>query len=349
MSSSYPSFGSPVSGAISVTNSADNYATHLDFLGRGGYRSVADGAALLAISQKRRTNGMLVRVHNYASSGEKFFIYLNPNYLDTTDTLDTGVTNYNTVYLTTDSGYSSATIGWKEIKFGGSSLPSNTGLNISNVYFLKNSYSSSTWSQTWAELTTTNISGLDDALSGKEPTIIKLSIAKGGTNSSTTLNNNRIMISSGNAIVETAAITANRVLVSDTNGLPIASGVDATALAKLNNVPSDTSAAINGKLNITAGTASGSSSTLTLDFSPTATDTIYGAPGAAQSGGISVSLSSPRIGVTHIVVHNASSLNLNGAAFKKLSGSGNYVPNVNNIIFFTCIDSSTVIYSINQI
>jgi hypothetical protein len=345
----YPSWGSTVAGAIALTNSADNYATHLDFLGRGGYRSVADEAALTAISQKRRTNGMLVRVHNYASSGEKFFIYLNPNYLDTSDTLDSGVTNYNTVYLTTDSGYSSATIGWKEIKFGGSSLPNNNGLNTGNVYFLKNSHSSSTWSQTWAQLAITDIDGLTGALSGKEPSFTKLPIGKGGTNSSTALANNRIMVSSSGAIVEATAITGDKVLVSNTSGIPIASGVDATALTKLNNVPSDTSTAINGKLNITAGTASGNSSTLTLDFSPTATDTIYGAPDAAQSGGISVSLSSARIGVTHIVVHNASSLTLNGTAFKKLSGSGNYIPNVNNIIFFTCIDSSTVIYSINQI
>jgi len=293
---------------------------------------------------------MLVRVHNYASSGEKFFIYLNPNYGDDSDTLDPGVANYNTVYLTTDSGYSSATIGWKEIKFGGSSLPGNTGLDIGKVYFLKNSNSSSTWSQTWAELAISDISGLTSALSNKEGSFQKLSINKGGTNSSTALNGNRIMISSGGAIVEASAITGSRVLVSNNDGIPIDSGVASSALDKLANVPTNTNTDIGSKLNITAATANGSSSTLTLEFSSTATDTIYGgAPGAAQSGGISASLSSPRIGVTHIVVHNASSLNLTGTAFKKLSGSGNYVPGVNNIIFFTCIDQNTVIYSINQI
>jgi hypothetical protein len=342
----YPSWGSTVAGAIAVTNSADNYATHLDFLGRGGYRSVADGPALLAISQKRRTNGMLVRVHNYASFGEKFFIYLNPDYSDTTDTLDSGATNYNTVYLTTDPNYSSATIGWKEIKFGGSSLPINPS-NTSKVYFLKNSYSS-TWSQTWAELTTSDITDFSTALATKEGTITTLPITKGGTNSSTNLNSNRIMISSGGAIVEATAITGEKVLVSNSNGIPVHSNVAASALDKLANVPSDTNANISSKLNITATIVGGNSSTLTLDFSVGAIDTIYGDTTTAHSGGISAALSSPRIGVTHIVVHNTSSLTL-GSPFKKLSGSGNYVPNVNNIIFFTCIDSYTVIYSINQI
>jgi hypothetical protein len=50
----------------------------------------------------------------------------------------------------------------------------------------------------------------------------KVAIAYGGTNSSTALSNNRIMISSGGAIVEQSAITADRIIISDTNGLPIA-------------------------------------------------------------------------------------------------------------------------------
>lgn len=49
-----------------------------------------------------------------------------------------------------------------------------------------------------------------------------LAVNKGGTNATATLNNNRVMQSSGGAIVEAAAITANRVLVSDANGIPVA-------------------------------------------------------------------------------------------------------------------------------
>lgn len=45
-------------------------------------------------------------------------------------------------------------------------------------------------------------------------------VAKGGTNSSTSLNNNRVMQSNGGAIVEASAITASRALISDSNGIP---------------------------------------------------------------------------------------------------------------------------------
>lgn len=47
-------------------------------------------------------------------------------------------------------------------------------------------------------------------------------VADGGTNSGTSLNNNRIMVSTGGAIVERAAVTANRTIASDGSGLPIA-------------------------------------------------------------------------------------------------------------------------------
>jgi len=67
----------------------------------------------------------------------------------------------------------------------------------------------------------------------KEPAITVLPISKGGTNSSTALVNNRVMQSSGGAIVEAPAITANRALISDANGIPIASSVSNTTLAYL--------------------------------------------------------------------------------------------------------------------
>lgn len=60
-----------------------------------------------------------------------------------------------------------------------------------------------------------------------------LPIANGGTNSSTSLNNNRIMQSSSGAIIEAAAITANRALISDANGIPTHSTVTSTTLAFL--------------------------------------------------------------------------------------------------------------------
>ena len=101
------------------------------------------------------------------------------------------------------------------------------------------------------------------------------------------------------------------------------------------------------KLDVTANTNAGSGTSITLDFS--LPDTIYGSvgSGSAVTGNISVSTTSGKVGVTHIVVHNSSTIpTITGAL--KLSGSGNYKPSVNNYIYFTYISGTTVIYSINQ-
>lgn len=77
----------------------------------------------------------------------------------------------------------------------------------------------------------------------------KLPIANGGTNSLTTLSNNRVMQSSGGAIVEAAAITAARALVSDTNGIPVpaTAGTTDTEIGYVNGVTSSIQTQINGK------------------------------------------------------------------------------------------------------
>lgn len=66
-------------------------------------------------------------------------------------------------------------------------------------------------------------SAIQTQLDAKEPAITTLSIAKGGTNSGTSLNNNRILTSQSGAIKEASAITASKILVSDANGIPVAS------------------------------------------------------------------------------------------------------------------------------
>ncbi len=60
-----------------------------------------------------------------------------------------------------------------------------------------------------------------------------IAVAKGGTNSGTALNNNRVMQSSAGAIIEATAITASRALVSDTNGIPVHSTTSTTQLQYL--------------------------------------------------------------------------------------------------------------------
>lgn len=74
-----------------------------------------------------------------------------------------------------------------------------------------------------------------------------LPIANGGTNSSTALVNNRIIESIGGAIVEAAAITANRALASDVNGLPVASVTTDTELGFVSGVTSSIQTQLNGK------------------------------------------------------------------------------------------------------
>lgn len=60
-----------------------------------------------------------------------------------------------------------------------------------------------------------------------------LPIANGGTNSGVTLNNNRIMVSSGGAIVEAAALTNGQLLIGSTSAAPVAANITVGALASL--------------------------------------------------------------------------------------------------------------------
>jgi phosphohistidine swiveling domain-containing protein len=98
-----------------------------------------------------------------------------------------------------------------------------------------------------------------------------LPVANGGTNSGTTLNNNRVIKSSGGALIEAAAITAARTLISDANGIPTHSAVTATELGYVSGVTSAIQTQLDGKEpTITSGTATqywrGDKSFQTLDM-----------------------------------------------------------------------------------
>lgn len=93
-------------------------------------------------------------------------------------------------------------------------------------------------------------------ISGHENTLTDISmlslegtlpVTKGGTNSSTALTGDRIMQSSGGAIIEAPAITAQRALVSDEDGIPTHSVVTSTELARLSGVTSAIQGQIDGK------------------------------------------------------------------------------------------------------
>jgi hypothetical protein len=61
---SYPLGSVPMPGTIGVTNQADVYPTHYDFMGKGGHRTVDTRANITNIPAARRSFGMLVTVTN---------------------------------------------------------------------------------------------------------------------------------------------------------------------------------------------------------------------------------------------------------------------------------------------
>lgn len=72
-----------------------------------------------------------------------------------------------------------------------------------------------------------------------------LPIARGGTNSGTALNNNRIMISSGGAIVERAAMTNGQLLIGSTGAAPVANTISAGTAIVVTNGPGTISVGVN--------------------------------------------------------------------------------------------------------
>lgn len=83
-----------------------------------------------------------------------------------------------------------------------------------------------------------NSTGTGFALGAGSSVTLPVTVAQGGTGSTTALVGNRIMKSSGQTIIEAAAIAANRALTSDANGIPVAapSGLTDVTLGYLLNI-----------------------------------------------------------------------------------------------------------------
>ena len=293
----YPTGSVRLSAPVGVGAITDTFGTHYDYLGVGGFRSVADNAEMIAITPLRRRKGMLV----YKIDNATIYKYMSDD-----------ETDINTVQIS-----SSATTGWVPLSFGGASLPS-----FSNGKFLK----SGTDAVTWESIAISDVTDLQ--------TILNAKLASSVAATTYAPINNPTFTGTVGGITKAMVGLPNVNDTSDTD----------------KPVSTATQTALNGKLNIEASTATGGGGTTALIFS--GTDTIYGTVGNPKTGDITTSITNAKVGVTHIVIHaSTGTVNITAVngTLSKLSGSGNYSTTKTNIIFFTCIDSSTVIYSINQI
>lgn len=149
------------------------------------------------------------------------------------------------------------------------------------------------------------------ALSGNATNVTGVvAVAHGGTNSSAALNNNRVMKSVGGAVVEAAAITASRALVSDSNGIPTQSATTTTELGYVSGVTS----AIQTQLNAITG---GAITALTGDVSASG-------PGSSAATVNSVGGSSAANINTAEVAANAATASNTASTIVKRDASGNF-------------------------
>lgn len=80
-----------------------------------------------------------------------------------------------------------------------------------------------------------------------------LVIARGGTNSGTALNNNRIMVSSSGAIVEAAAMTNGQLLIGSTSAAPVVAALTAGTNIAITNGAGSITVGITGTIAIANG------------------------------------------------------------------------------------------------
>ena len=81
-----------------------------------------------------------------------------------------------------------------------------------------------------------NLTG-DLTVSGTTSLDVPLDVNSGGTNSSVALNNNRVMVSSGGAVVEASALSDGQLLIGRSGGAPAAATISAGSGISVINVP----------------------------------------------------------------------------------------------------------------
>lgn len=161
-----------------------------------------------------------------------------------------------------------------------------------------------------------------------------LPVANGGTNSSTALNNNRFIISSGGAIVEQSALTASRAVVTDGSGLPAISATTSTEIGYVSGVTSSIQTQLDGKVPttrtisttspLTGGGALSSDLTLAVtsgNLTAAGTDGIAVTGGTGSVLGSGTSIAQQKADSTH----NGYLSSADWTTFNGKQASGNYI------------------------
>jgi hypothetical protein len=153
---------------------------------------------------------------NFGGTGNGFTQFSGP----TTSTKTFTLPNASATILTTNAtvtpaqggtGISSYAIGDLLFASGSTTLSKLAGVATGNALISGGVGTAPSWGKI----------GLGNHVSGLLP------VANGGTNSSATLNNNRIMISASGSIVESAALTNGQLLIGSTSSAPVATTLTA--------------------------------------------------------------------------------------------------------------------------
>ena len=87
---------------------------------------------------------------------------------------------------------------------------------------------------------------------------------------------------------------------------------------------------------------------VSLDTLTFATDSVSGTVAAPRTANIAGSTTGAVLGVVVLVIHNSGTAPTFDSKYKKLSGSGSYVVSTVNYIYCQYINTTTILYSINQ-